>query len=113
MRVLISGSRDYPRKDQVRRFVALMRPLDTVIVGGARGVDTWAQEAAEERPDLGIEIHPADWEVYGRRAGAVRNAAMVDRADLVVAFWDGKSRGTKNTIDFARNMMKPYAVVFP
>jgi predicted Rossmann fold nucleotide-binding protein DprA/Smf involved in DNA uptake len=112
MRVLIAGSRDYPRLDQVRKYVAEMPEDWTVIHGGARGVDRTAGDAAEAR-GLGIEEHPADWETYGRTAGFVRNAAMVGRADLVVVFWDGKSRGSWNTIERARQLGKPFVVVFP
>lgn len=112
MKVLIAGSRDYPRLDQVRKYVAEMPEDWTVISGGARGVDTEAADAAMMR-NLGIELHPADWKTYGRRAGVIRNAAMVDRADLVVVFWDGKSRGSRNTIEHARHMCKPFVVVFP
>jgi hypothetical protein len=112
VKVLIAGSRDYPRLDQVTRYVAELPELTTVIHGCARGVDRTAGDAAEAR-GLGIEEHPADWKRYGRRAGMLRNAVMVDRADLVVVFWDGKSPGSRNTINHARAMCKPFVVVFP
>ncbi len=40
----------------------------------------------------------ADWDRLGRKAGPIRNAQIVFNADRVVAFWDGKSRGTLNTV---------------
>jgi len=84
----------------------------TVLSGGAIGVDRAAERAAKER-GLELQVLLPDWARYGRAAGPVRNAALVDAADFVVAFWDGKSRGTKNVLDHARHMVKPFAVVFP
>jgi len=112
LKVAIVGSRDYPRLDQVQRYVRELPEFTTILSGGARGVDSCAVETARRR---GLEIveYLADWDGLGRRAGMVRNAQIVGAADLVVAFWDGKSRGTKNAIDHARNMVKPFAVVFP
>jgi hypothetical protein len=66
----------------------------TVISGGAKGADTFAQTWARLRK-LPFEEFPADWERYGNAAGARRNKQMVDAADAVVAFWDGQSRGPK------------------
>jgi hypothetical protein len=68
-----------------------------------RGVDRWVHE---EATDLGfwVEPMPADWTRDGKKAaGPIRNRRMLDRRpDLVLAFWDGKSRGTKDTMDEAR-----------
>lgn len=56
------------------------------------------------------EEHLPDWNRYGRSAGARRNAEIVKQADEVVAFWDGKSRGTQITIAMARAAGKPVTV---
>ena len=45
---------------------------------------------------------PADWNRFGRTAGPKRNKQMANYANTLVAFWDGKSRGTKNMIDLAK-----------
>ncbi len=96
-RIAIVGSRAYPEPSAVQRFVSEL-PAGTVVVsGGASGVDTWAEEAAYDR-DLQTVVFPADWERHGRAAGPIRNAQVVDFADEVVAFWDGASRGTLNTV---------------
>jgi hypothetical protein len=109
-RIAVVGSREYPDMKAVRQFV-WEQERDTVIVsGGARGVD---DEAVKEARRLGMpyEVHLADWATFGRRAGIVRNKAIVDAADEVVAFWDGKSRGTQSTMNFARAAGKPLRVV--
>ena len=83
-----------------------------MVSGGARGPDTlgvlWAR-------DNGIEIKEflPDWDKYGKSAGFIRNTQIVEAADLVIAFWDGVSRGTKDSIDKAEKMGKRVAVIQP
>lgn len=106
MKVAVVGSRDFPRLDEVRAYVASL-PADTVIVsGGARGVDT---AAVDEARRLGMRyiVLPADWKTWGKRAGFMRNADIVAAADEIVAFWDGVSRGTRHTIALAEAAGKP------
>jgi len=101
MKVAIIGSRHYPNLDRVRKYVRKLSPNDTIVSGGAKGVD---QTAEDEARKLGMEVIsvPPEWDKYGRRAGLVRNDMIVGMADCVVAFWDGVSRGTKYTIDLAK-----------
>jgi hypothetical protein len=54
---------------------------------------------------------PADWKMYGNAAGPIRNEEMSEVGDVLIAFWDGKSRGTKNMIDLMKNLGKPVRVV--
>jgi len=58
-------------------------------------------------------VDRADWQQYGRRAGAIRNRRIVAAASRVVAFWDGASKGTSITIDMARELGKPVEVIGP
>jgi hypothetical protein len=110
--VAIVGSRDYVRLDDVRRFVEALPPGTIVVSGGARGVDTAAIEAAAAR-GLATKVYPADWMREGKRAGYLRNYAIVDAADEVVAFWDGASRGTAHTITLAQVAGKPVRIIRP
>lgn len=112
LRVAIVGSRDFPHQSWVRFYVLGLPAGATVITGGARGVDTWAEEVARGRK-LGVEIFPADWQEHGRAAGPIRNRQIVEAADLVVAFWDGKSRGTASTLALARAAKKKVAIYAP
>lgn len=69
-----------------------------VLHGGAAGADAIAGRIAEGYGFM-AEAWPADWNLHGRRAGIFRNLAMLDaKPDLVLAFWDGKSKGTAHTI---------------
>ncbi len=108
-RVAIVGSRDYLHLGRVAQFVAALPAGTIVISGGARGVDKTAEQAARS---YGLEtlILPADWERFGKSAGFRRNHDIVGRADRVVAFWDGKSRGAKHTIDLARKAGVPVEI---
>lgn len=114
MRVAIVGSRDFgEHTDAAREHVyAIVRALptgDVVVTGGARGVDTWATDAADARR-MSVMIHLADWS-KGRGAGYARNALIVADCDRVIAIWDGKSKGTAHTVSLARKAGKPVEVV--
>jgi predicted Rossmann fold nucleotide-binding protein DprA/Smf involved in DNA uptake len=115
--VAIVGSREFP-EDKIDKAKALVRglvaslPIDTVIVsGGARGVDTWAVEAAKARGLPEPQIFYPDWQKHGRQAGFVRNGKIAAAADEVVAIWNGTSTGTMNTVAKARSMGKPVKVL--
>jgi hypothetical protein len=96
-RIAIVGSRQFPRLDLVEAFVVSLAPGTVVVSGGAQGVDNAAERAARAC-GLEVIIFHADWKVHGRQAGPMRNAEIVAHADRVVAFWDGRSQGTLNTI---------------
>lgn len=109
LRVAIVGSRDYPRMDQVRRYVATLHPHTIIVSGQARGVDIVAREAAISRHMNVVDV-PALWDQHGRGAGFRRNSIIIEIADEVVAFWDGSSAGTRDTINKARESGKPVKV---
>lgn len=109
MKIAVVGSRDFGRLDAVRQFVWEQERTTVIVSGGASGVDETAIEEAR-RLGMPYEVHLPDWQRFGRRAGAIRNQHIVDAAHEVVAFWDGKSRGTKITMDMARNAGKPLRV---
>lgn len=103
--VAIIGSRGYTNLDAVRRYVMSLPPNSLVISGGARGVDTVAEQTARQC-GLPVKIFPADWNKHGKQAGYLRNVQIVEAADYVVAFWDGESKGTAHTIRIARQKGK-------
>jgi len=105
MKIAIVGTRDFPpaKVGLIRQYVYSL-PLNTVIVsGGARGVDSFAEHFARER-GMGVIIFRPNWKPDGKydpTAGFKRNTLIVAEADEIVAFWDGKSTGTQNTIEQA------------
>ncbi len=100
-RVAVIGSRQFASPELVRAYVAALPKERVVVSGAAAGVDTWAEEAAKA---AGLEtlVFHADWHGLGRRAGPVRNEKIIAAADEVVAFWDGRSRGTLNALCLAK-----------
>lgn len=79
--------------------------IDEVVSGGARGVDTIAENFAKANKKK-LTVFLPDYKAYGRPAPLIRNRLIVDRADEVAAFWDGKSTGTIYTIKYAQKMGK-------
>ncbi|MDQ6978134.1 MAG: DUF2493 domain-containing protein, partial [Ghiorsea sp.] len=61
----------------------------------------------------GINIieYKADWKQFGRAAGVIRNKTIVENAAHILAFWDGKSPGTQNSINYAKKLNKPLTVI--
>ena len=100
MKVAVIGSRGI----SISNIGDYLPENTTVIIsGGAKGVDTSAREYAIAH---GIELTEflPEYEKYGRGAPLKRNITIIENADLVLAFWDGKSRGTKFVIDNCRKM---------
>lgn len=81
-----------------------------IISGGARGADTLAERFASEFC-LDTLIFKADWSLYGKSAGYIRNNDIIKSADIVFAFWDGKSKGTKHSIDLANKYNKGLEII--
>lgn len=81
-----------------------------IISGGAAGVDTCAKKYALSHGIKLTEYLP-DYRRYGRGAPLKRNITIIQNADLVLAFWDGKSRGTKYVIEHAEKLGVPVQII--
>lgn len=99
-KVAIVGSRDYHHLENVKEVVDKLLPSWVVVTGGARGVDQAAERAARAR-GMQVQVILPDWQQHGKAAGPIRNRQIVDAADMIIAFWDLESPGTKSTIDYA------------
>ena len=101
MKVIIAGSRTIQDFNVVKKAIEESKfEIKEVISGGARGVDTLAIRWAKENK-IPYKVFPADWEKYGRSAGAIRNRQMAKRADAVIAIWNRLSKGTGDMIKVA------------
>jgi predicted Rossmann fold nucleotide-binding protein DprA/Smf involved in DNA uptake len=84
--------------------------ITEIVSGGAVGADYLGQIFAQEF-DKKITIYTPDWSTYGKSAGMIRNRLIIESSDSVIAFWDGASRGTKNSIDLSKKNNKPIIIV--
>lgn len=129
MKVAVIGSRtfgDYAMiKDYLDRLNA-MREISRIISGGAAGADMLGERWAEENKVEKL-VFEAKWDdlthsdalikvnsrgkQYDARAGFRRNKDIIEAADVVIAFWDGSSRGTKDGIDHAGKIGKPIKII--
>jgi len=105
--VLICGSRSHHEWDLVTALCskAVKRyPNARFICGGSKGVDAMARYCLQKTFNKKVETFEADWEGLGIRAGFTRNWEMLMVAQVVIALWDGESRGTANTIENGRRL---------
>ena len=100
MKVAVIGSRGLSVSD-LGRF--LPENTTEIVSGGAKGVDTSAREYALAHGIKLTEFLP-EYTKYGRSAPLKRNITIIEYSDIVLAFWDGKSRGTKFGIDNCRKL---------
>ncbi|MCB5162631.1 SLOG family protein [Marinomonas algarum] len=113
MKVAIIGSRslsDYSLVDEALRTGTDLNTITAIISGGAKGADTLAEKFAADC-SLEIQIFKPDWKLYGRGAGIVRNKQIIESADKIFAFWDGKSKGTLNSINIAKKLGKDLTII--
>lgn len=105
--VIIAGGRDFNDYELLKSkcFSLLKNKMDEcdvqIVCGCARGADTLGRQFAEEFR-LKVLEYPADWDRYGKKAGYLRNEEMAKVGNALIAFWDGKSRGTGHMIDLAK-----------
>lgn len=106
MKVAIIGSRTLAGID-----IGDYLPAETteIVSGGAKGVDTLARKYSESHGIKLTEFLP-DYKRYGRGAPLKRNLQIIEYADMVIAFWDGKSKGTKFVIDNCKKLKKEVRV---
>lgn len=119
MKLIIAGGRDFIDYGKLNDYMwSVYRTsdydwlVDEVVSGTANGADKLGERFADA---YGIQVKqfPADWELYGKSAGHIRNTAMAKYADELLAFWDGdvKGSGTFDMITQMNNLKKPVTVV--
>lgn len=114
-RILVAGCRFYENYEQAEAYIDfclqnIKKENSFIFVsGGCRGADQLGELYAQKH-GYEVERYPADWERYGKAAGPIRNQQMINISDYIICFWDGKSRGTKSTIEFAYLVKKPIRI---
>lgn len=106
-RVIIAGGRDFNNYTGLSATMNfLLKHINDdieIVCGMAQGADRLGERYAKEN-GYNVIYMPADWDIDGKAAGFKRNIRMAEYADALVAFWDGKSVGTKHMIETARKM---------
>lgn len=106
MKVIVAGSRNFYNyellKSECDRILKEVSDIE-IVSGTAKGADSLGERYALER---GYELtkFPAEWKEYGNMAGPLRNREMAEYADMLICFWDFKSRGSMNMIEVATNL---------
>ena len=104
MKTIIAGSRHITDSSVLIAAIAASGfEITEVVSGGARGVDALGERYADFA-GIPVALFPPDWKRHGRAAGPIRNRQMAEYGDALIAIWDGKSRGTKNMIETARDL---------
>lgn len=129
MKIIVSGGRDFSDQVYMRDMLDMFYKayvqdnIPELVCGMARGADIMAKAMFEAE---GLKVHerPVDWKnmsepclsktnsygEYNALAGMKRNHTMGDEADILVVFWNGTSKGTKEMIDYMRKLEKPVYV---
>ena len=102
MKVAIIGSRSLTINNLVEY---LSEGIEEIVSGGAKGIDLCAKNYAMEN-EIKFTEFPPEYNKYRRNAPLMRNLKIIEYADLIIAFWDGKSHGTKFVIDNCKKQNK-------
>ena len=109
-KLAIVGSRNYNNFEEFSKTIDKYLPISEIISGGCRGTDLMAKRYAMQNK-INYKEFPADWKRYGKAAGPIRNKLIVDASDAVIAFLSPSSKGTLNSINYAKKQKKKLIVV--
>jgi len=111
MKIGIVGSRTFNNYDLLKETLNHYLKFKPIIVsGGSKGADKLGEKFAIENELDTIIIKP-DWNKYGKSAGLIRNTDIVKSSDLIIAFWDGESKGTLDSINKSEIFKTPIIVI--
>ena len=100
----------YLAEEVIRNSILTEGPF-ICVSGGATGADEICASICKELTGIEPIIYKPNWNKYGKSAGYIRNSKIIDESDSLVAFWDGKSRGTADSIQKAENKGIPVIVI--
>lgn len=112
MKVAVVGSRGWKNYDRLRNHLDCLSEMTSIISGGAIGADSLAQKYAQEKGLPILVIYP-DYKKDGMHATFARNKKIVEEADALICFWDGKSKGAMHTFRLAEEKRIPCSLVKP
>lgn len=118
IKIIVAGSRTFSDLSTMTNIIdhilniyvykkGFVKNTIEIVCGMANGADLLGKQYAEEH-GYDVKCFPANWDLYGKSAGYLRNEEMAEYAasekgyGALIAFWNGNSKGTKNMIDFAK-----------
>lgn len=104
MKYAVIGSRSFNNYEQLKIVLSEYQDITEIISGGAKGADSLGALYASEN-NIVLTVFKPDWSI-GKHAGVLRNTRIIEAADIVVAFWDGSSKGTLDSIKKAEKIGK-------
>ncbi|MEK6829884.1 MAG: DUF2493 domain-containing protein [Nanoarchaeota archaeon] len=110
MKVAVIGSRSFNDYERLKQTLSLF-PISVVVSGGAKGADKLGERYADEN-NIKKEIYIPQWDLFGKKAGFMRNEDIIKNSDIVIAFWDSRSKGTRDSIGKANQMKKTTMIVY-
>lgn len=115
MKVIIAGGREFNNygllKTKCDFYLEKTFSEIEIVSGKAKGADSLGELYAKES-EYKLKEFPADWSMHGNGAGIIRNEQMGDYAEALIAFWDGKSKGTNHMINYMKKLGKPVKIVY-
>lgn len=109
MKVAVIGSRIFDDYELVKETLSNI-DITLLVSGGAKGADSLGERYANEN-NITTLIFKPDWKKHGPAAGPIRNTDIVNNADTIIAFWNGESRGTKDSITKAEKLGKEVIII--
>ena len=114
MKLAIIGSRDFNDYDLLYNTVARhfnINNISLIISGGARGADKLGAKLAIQCK-IPLKEHIPEWDIFGKSAGFKRNELIIEDSDVVLACWDGVSKGTRHSLGIAKRLKKPTFIIY-
>jgi len=114
MKLAVIGSRSFNDYELMKSSINDLAKkqnaiISTIVSGGAMGADKLGEKYANEY-DIPTEIYLPDWS-KGKYAGLDRNHQIIINSDIVICFWDGKSRGTLHSINLSKKYNKECIII--
>lgn len=109
MKVAVIGSRSFNDYEKLKDTLSKI-DVSLLVSGGANGADKLGEQYANEN-NIPTKIFLPDWKKHGKAAGFLRNTDIINEAELVVAFWDQQSNGTRDSIQKAEKQGKKVMIV--
>jgi len=113
MKLGIIGSRNITNFKTFEPYITKIvqdENITTLVSGGATGVDSFAEKYSVKH-QLKLILYKPNWQKHGMNAGFIRNHDIIKSSDIILAIWDGSSKGTKHSINLANNYGKPIKII--